>query len=302
MTDATTPNYGWSYPTVNADADTWGTTLNATVVAIDGQVKTNADAAAAAVAGLMPINDATATGVFTGPDGGVWNSGGIGNITALGIGAGPSFPLDIFGGTAQMRLRSSGTAVLFRITNSTGEFGHIGDAHDVIGSGFSTADMAISSASNMIVGCASTFSTVFTNAASEHGRFAPDGSFLVGSASNAGAGCIAATGYITAFYSDDRLKTRLGGIEDPLGKVMALKGFYYEENDRAVELGYVRKRKVGISAQDLKRVLPEAVARAPISDKGRAEDGSDYLTTYPDQIIPLLIEAVKALNAKIDAK
>lgn len=40
MSDATTPNYGWAYPTVNADADTWGTTLNNAIIAIDASLKT----------------------------------------------------------------------------------------------------------------------------------------------------------------------------------------------------------------------------------------------------------------------
>lgn len=39
MTDSTTTNYGWAYPTVNADADTWGTTLNNAIIAIDTAVK-----------------------------------------------------------------------------------------------------------------------------------------------------------------------------------------------------------------------------------------------------------------------
>jgi len=40
MADSTTTNYGWAYPTVNADADTWGTTLNNAIIAIDAQMHT----------------------------------------------------------------------------------------------------------------------------------------------------------------------------------------------------------------------------------------------------------------------
>lgn len=46
MPDSTTPNYGWAYPTVNADANTWGTTLNNAIVSIDAQMAANAGAAA----------------------------------------------------------------------------------------------------------------------------------------------------------------------------------------------------------------------------------------------------------------
>ena len=40
MSDSTTTNYGWAYPTVNADANTWGGTLNSAIIAIDAQVHT----------------------------------------------------------------------------------------------------------------------------------------------------------------------------------------------------------------------------------------------------------------------
>lgn len=45
MTDSTTTNYHWSYPTVGADASTWGTTINNALIAIDAQVWANANSA-----------------------------------------------------------------------------------------------------------------------------------------------------------------------------------------------------------------------------------------------------------------
>lgn len=56
MTDATTPNYGWSFPTNSGDQDTWGLTLNATILAIDAQVAANALAAG------VPATGGTFTG------------------------------------------------------------------------------------------------------------------------------------------------------------------------------------------------------------------------------------------------
>ena len=58
MTDSTTTNYGWSYPTVNADANTWGTTLNNTVIAIDAQMHGNEGAACQAANNLSDLASA----------------------------------------------------------------------------------------------------------------------------------------------------------------------------------------------------------------------------------------------------
>ena len=72
-------------------------------------------------------------------------------------------------------------------------------------------------------------------------------------------GNITATGNITGYYSDDRLKTKLGKIENALDKLCSLEGFYFEANDTAKELGYTGEKQVGISAQSTQAVLPEVV-------------------------------------------
>jgi hypothetical protein len=111
----------------------------------------------------------------------------------------------------------------------------------------------------------------------------------VNTAASGTAGEIRATNEITAFYSDDRLKTRLGKIEDALNKVKQLNGYYFVENEVAKSLGYTNdNRQVGVSAQEVQSVLPEVVTTAPISD--------EYLTVKYDKLIPLLIEAVKEQN------
>jgi hypothetical protein len=114
----------------------------------------------------------------------------------------------------------------------------------------------------------------------------------VGTAASGTAGEIRATNNVTAYYSDDRLKTRLGVINDALGKVMSLSGFYYEANKTAQALGYEVKKEVGVSAQQVQAVMPEVVAPAPIDEK--------YLTVRYERLVPLLIEAIKAQQAKIE--
>jgi len=115
----------------------------------------------------------------------------------------------------------------------------------------------------------------------------------VGTGASGTAGEIRAINNITAYYSDDNLKTRIGNIENALEKVMSLNGFYYEANETAQALGYTVKREVGVSAQEVQKILPEIVVPAPIDDK--------YLTVHYDKLIPLLIESIKELKAEVDA-
>jgi hypothetical protein len=117
----------------------------------------------------------------------------------------------------------------------------------------------------------------------------------------------ACAGNITAYYSDERLKTKTGNLDNALAKVMSLEGFTYIENELARSVGYNNtKQQVGLSAQKVKAVLPEAVALAPF-DYERQEDGTmasksgeDYLTVDYSRLVPLLIEAIKELTAKVE--
>ena len=120
------------------------------------------------------------------------------------------------------------------------------------------------------------------------------GSLGIGTAASGTSGEIRATNNITAYYSDDRLKTKLGNIENALQMLTSLNGFYYEANKTAQDLGYTVQREVGLSAQEVQKVLPEIVVPAPIDDK--------YLTIHYEKLIPLLVEAIKELNDKINNK
>ena len=113
------------------------------------------------------------------------------------------------------------------------------------------------------------------------------------------SGTIGATGDITAFTSDERLKTKTGSLTDALDKVCTLETFTYTHNELARSFGFVDKRQyVGISAQQIQKVLPETVRRAPfdsdtIDGVERSKSGQDYLTVQYERIVPLLIEALK---------
>jgi hypothetical protein len=115
----------------------------------------------------------------------------------------------------------------------------------------------------------------------------------VGTLASGATGEIRATNAITSYYSDERLKTKLGVIENALDKVDQLTGFYYEANDIAQGLGFAQQREVGVSAQSTQTVLPEIVKSAPISD--------EYLTVQYERFAPLLIEAIKELRQEVNA-
>lgn len=105
-------------------------------------------------------------------------------------------------------------------------------------------------------------------------------------------GAITATGNITAYYSDDRLKTRLGPLDNALNKVLSLNGFYFEANETAQALGYTKKKEVGVSAQEVEAILPEIIAPAPIDSK--------YKTLDYSKLVPLLIQAIKEQQVQIN--
>ena len=105
------------------------------------------------------------------------------------------------------------------------------------------------------------------------------------------SGAITSTGNVTAYYSDDRLKTRLGAIENALDKVDSLDTFYYEANALAQSLGYEPVREVGLSAQQVQSVMPEVIAPAPIDP--------EYLTIRYERLLALAFAAIKELRAEI---
>ena len=124
-------------------------------------------------------------------------------------------------------------------------------------------------------------------------------------------GNIRASDTITSFgdYSDERLKDREGNIENPLDIVSKLQGFYYRPNKVANELGIKgnkMKRELGVSAQDVQKILPELIDIAPADISYDAENnvisktGSNYLTVNYEKMIPLLIESIKELNKNIN--
>ena len=117
------------------------------------------------------------------------------------------------------------------------------------------------------------------------------------------AGEIRATNAITAFYSDRRLKTNVQQIQHALDKVEQLSGVVYTQNKLAETFGYTDySQQVGVFAQDVKEVQPEAVKLAPfdLDENGQSKSGENYLTVQYEKLVPLLIESIKELRKEIN--
>ncbi|MEM7368689.1 MAG: tail fiber domain-containing protein [Bacteroidota bacterium] len=92
--------------------------------------------------------------------------------------------------------------------------------------------------------------------------------------------------------SDERRKSNIQPLENAMDKVMNLNGYTYEfaPNKQEIAKGQQAIPAAGVMAQDLKKVLPEAV--------NETESG-DYFVNY-SAIVPLLIEALKDQQEEID--
>ena len=91
--------------------------------------------------------------------------------------------------------------------------------------------------------------------------------------------------------SDIRLKKDIAPIEDAVTKVQQLNGctFTYLKDDR---------KSAGLIAQHVEKVLPSAVIENEAVFHG--EEGETYKTVQYDQVIGLLVEAVKELKQQIE--
>jgi hypothetical protein len=83
--------------------------------------------------------------------------------------------------------------------------------------------------------------------------------------------------------SDEKYKTNIKTIENPIEKLMALRGVSYNRIDRDIN-----ETRLGFIAQEVQKVLPEA-----------CDDSNGIKTT---DIVALLVEGFKEICKKIDKK
>lgn len=96
------------------------------------------------------------------------------------------------------------------------------------------------------------------------------------------SGNTTALGNVTA-YSDKRLKKDLVKIDNALDKLDQLTGYLYTRTDTGA-------RQTGLIAQDVQKVLPEAV-----------DDSGEHLTLAYGNMLGLIVEAIKELRQEVKA-
>ena len=114
----------------------------------------------------------------------------------------------------------------------------------------------------------------------------------IGTTASTTAGEIRATGDITAFYSSDiRLKENIQPIQNALEKVESISGNTYNWKEGYEEIHSHKGNDVGVIAQEIEQILPQIVTNR---DNG-------YKAVQYEKIIPLLIEAIKELSARVNS-
>ena len=103
-------------------------------------------------------------------------------------------------------------------------------------------------------------------------------------------GEIRAQGDITAYYSsDERLKENIQPIVDALSKVESISGNTYDWKEGFESIHSHTGHDIGVIAQEIEKVLPEVVI----------DRETGYKAVQYEKIVPLLIEAIKELSAKV---
>jgi hypothetical protein len=94
----------------------------------------------------------------------------------------------------------------------------------------------------------------------------------------------------TTYASDERFKQNITTIQSPLQKLLQLNGVEYEmRTGEFVKNNFQSGRQIGLLAQNVEKVIPEAVSEQ------NGYKGVDYA-----KLVPLLIEAIKEQNKKIE--
>jgi len=129
---------------------------------------------------------------------------------------------------------------------------------------------------------------------------------------------VGATSWTT--FSDERLKTNIENISGAISKIKDISGVTYTIKDDPIrykdalcnepidpsnnpeqninDTEYGPRRRVGLIAQQVQKVLPEAIYKYNMKDE--SGNNEDYLGIAYTEVIPLLVEAIKEQQKNIE--
>ena len=281
----------------------------------------NSTASTSNTTGSLITNGGAAIGGNLNINGSIVTTGSSGNITGvntmfaakIGVGTttsvGASNAFTVYGNVSINSLAASGSGIYFPDgTFQTTAFGGAGTGV----SSFSAGTTGLTPA----VGTGGVVTLAFGTSPTAAGIYSPSANVLSLSTSSVEAlritstgnvsmtNNLTVTGEVTAYYSDRRLKDNIETITNAINIVNSITGVYYNANDLAVELLHEDRnvRRVGVLAQEIQAVMPEIVRQAPfdIAPDGSSISGENYQTVQYDKLVPLLIQAVKEQQAKIE--
>jgi hypothetical protein len=94
--------------------------------------------------------------------------------------------------------------------------------------------------------------------------------------------------------SDARFKTNITSIENPLQKVLQLRGVNFDWNKKAFpDRSFSDSRAIGFIAQEVEKVLPEIVQTEKTAE--------GYKAVQYDKVVALLVEAIKEQQKQINS-
>ena len=128
-------------------------------------------------------------------------------------------------------------------------------------------------------------------------------------------GALHINGSLTQNASDERMKENITLIPNALEKVKQLRGVSFTWRDIENSPHEAGTEDIGVIAQDVEAVLPLIVKPAPFdtevntTDEGDEEtketkevvskSGENYKTVEYEKLVPLLIESIKELEARV---